>query len=484
MKTKSFYLVIVLVLSSAFITSNAQSNTFYGSSSGTNDPIIGSYQLNSAFGINTLNSYTPGDVVKGNSAFGNSALRNNLGSYNSAFGMGAMQNHEGGSYNVALGFGAMSGGANAGGQFNIALGSRALERHTTGNRNIGIGHRTLEFTDVGNNNIGIGYYSLPNLSGNTSNNNIALGYWSGTSLTTASNNIIIGYQSGGGLSVGNNNILIGSSISFPSSASTATTSGNDTSNTIAIGTQGNQRIFVHNNGFTGIGLGNNVIPQNRLEIKAQSNNSGLRFRNYTSASPTVAPNGKVLTLNANGDVVLTTDEGGSGGGDFNIYENDGAINQSTTTLNNRRVNMNGRNIWFDTSTSRRNGNIYIGSQPSYPNITGNYRLYVEGGILTEKVKVALRSTANWADFVFESDYKLATLKEVEAFIKKNKHLPGVESADELLKNGLDIGNMQAKQMEKIEELTLYAIEQDKKLEKQSKEIEILKEQVKALLERQ
>jgi hypothetical protein len=99
--------------------------------------------------------------------------------------------------------------------------------------------------------------------------------------------------------------------------------------------------------------------------------------------------------------------------------------------------------------------MYLGATSVFPNTTGNYKLFVEGGILTEKVKVALRSSANWADYVFAADYKLMPLKEVEKFVITNKHLPGIDSASELSKNGLDIAEMQSKQMEKIEELTLY-----------------------------
>lgn len=176
--------------------------------------------------------------------------------------------------------------------------------------------------------------------------------------------------------------------------------------------------------------------------------------------------------------------------DTSLYANNGTINQATTVNNNRIVNMNNRNIWFNTSSSTTNGNIYIGSSTSYPNTTGSYKLFVEGGILTEKVKVALRSTANWADYVFEKDYKLMPLNEVEKYISKNKHLPGVDSASDLSKNGLDLAEMQAKHMEKIEELTLYTIEQNKKIEQQeieikktNREVEELKAQVKALIEK-
>jgi len=154
--------------------------------------------------------------------------------------------------------------------------------------------------------------------------------------------------------------------------------------------------------------------------------------------------------------------------DTSLYANNGALNQATTINGNRVVDMNDRNIWFNTTTSTTNGKMYIGSTAVYPNATGNYKLFVEGGILTEKVKVALRSSANWADYVFAEDYKLMPLSEVEQFIKENKHLPGVASATELSKNGLDIAEMQAKHMEKIEELTLYLIEKDKKSKRKIK----------------
>jgi hypothetical protein len=97
-------------------------------------------------------------------------------------------------------------------------------------------------------------------------------------------------------------------------------------------------------------------------------------------------------------------------------------------------------------------------------LPNGYRLYVNGGILTTKVKVALYCSADWADYVFSSTYKLKPLSEVESFVKKNKHLPNVPSAEEIVKNGgIDVNQMFAKQMEKIEELTLYIIEQNKSI---------------------
>lgn len=103
-----------------------------------------------------------------------------------------------------------------------------------------------------------------------------------------------------------------------------------------------------------------------------------------------------------------------------------------------------------------------------------YKLFVEQGILTEKVKVAINCSSAWADYVFANDYKLKPLSEVEAYIKENKHLPNIPSASELVSEGLNLGEMQAKQMEKIEELTLYMIEMKKEIDTLKKENQSLK----------
>lgn len=95
--------------------------------------------------------------------------------------------------------------------------------------------------------------------------------------------------------------------------------------------------------------------------------------------------------------------------------------------------------------------------------SGGYRLLVKGGMITEKIKVAVAGSADWADYVFEPSYKLMSLDKVESFVKENKHLPNVPSAEEMSKNGLDVMQTSAKLMEKIEELTLYMIEMNKEI---------------------
>ncbi|NJM17206.1 MAG: hypothetical protein HC896_19125 [Bacteroidales bacterium] len=79
------------------------------------------------------------------------------------------------------------------------------------------------------------------------------------------------------------------------------------------------------------------------------------------------------------------------------------------------------------------------------------------------------SIDNVADYVFNEDYNLRTLTEVESFVKANKHLPGMPKGQELEKNGMDVAQMNNLLLEKIEELTLYVIEQNKRIEELEKQ---------------
>jgi hypothetical protein len=94
-------------------------------------------------------------------------------------------------------------------------------------------------------------------------------------------------------------------------------------------------------------------------------------------------------------------------------------------------------------------------------------LAVNGDIYCKKIKV---TTTGWPDYVFQQNYHLPPLKEVAEYIKQNNHLPEVPSADEVQRDGLNLGDNQATLLKKIEELTLYAIEQNKRLEAQQQQL--------------
>jgi hypothetical protein len=94
-------------------------------------------------------------------------------------------------------------------------------------------------------------------------------------------------------------------------------------------------------------------------------------------------------------------------------------------------------------------------------VPGGYKLSVNGKIIAEEVRVELR--ANWPDYVFEKDYDLQSLPELETYIAQHGHLPNIPAAAEVAKEGIALGEMNAKLLQKIEELTLHLIAQDKRL---------------------
>lgn len=99
-------------------------------------------------------------------------------------------------------------------------------------------------------------------------------------------------------------------------------------------------------------------------------------------------------------------------------------------------------------------------------------LQVRGNIHAEEVKIDL---LNWADFVFEDEYKLPKLSQVKKYIDINGHLEGIPSTKEVLENGVNLGELNKKLLQKVEELTLYTIEQEDKISKLKSELSNYKE---------
>ncbi|HEY8938504.1 MAG TPA: hypothetical protein VIM65_24960 [Cyclobacteriaceae bacterium] len=116
-----------------------------------------------------------------------------------------------------------------------------------------------------------------------------------------------------------------------------------------------------------------------------------------------------------------------------------------------------------------NGSVGIGT--SLTNNPNSYKLAVKGKIGAQEVQVENTSTT-WADYVFEPTYKLRPLKEVRKFVELNKHLPEIPSAAEVRENGHKLGEMDVLLLKKIEEMTLYMLEQEERIK--SLEEQVLK----------
>jgi hypothetical protein len=101
-----------------------------------------------------------------------------------------------------------------------------------------------------------------------------------------------------------------------------------------------------------------------------------------------------------------------------------------------------------------------------------YKLAVNGTAIFTKVKV--KPVGSWPDYVFHKDFRLPGLAELESYIREHSHLPGIASEQEVMARGIDVSEHEAALLRKVEELTLYLIEQNKRLAAQQKEIDALK----------
>ena len=248
--------------------------------------------------------------------------------------------------------------------------------------------------------------------------------------------------------------------------------------------------------------------KNNNNITLGSENSGLSSgiiglnSSLVTIGNTTVYAGSALTVQGSGTFkgsiqsITTTDNtpGLSLGNSNNYYIRffakciDGAFN-AITKLNDAAIIYGGANpstsgfVIAPSATGPsglrmdKDGKVILGSVTSTP---AGYNLYVKNGILTEKVTVATDGSSFWADFVFNKDYDLKPLSEVESYITKNHHLSEIPTTDEVNKNGVNLLEMDAKLLQKIEELTLYTIQMNKEIIQVRKDNEALKAKVEQL----
>jgi hypothetical protein len=227
-------------------------------------------------------------------------------------------------------------------------------------------------------------------------------------------------------------------------------------------------------GISGAYFSSGISANGNFLIKdITDNGNALQVNGSISANGLViatgAAAGKVLTSDANGNATWQVAAGGTTAG-WGLGGNNVTSPTTLGTTNNQDLPV----ITNNTVRMRvvgGTGNVIIGSS----NITdAGYKLAVDGNIRARKVHV---DQDTWADYVFENTYQLRSIYELEQYIQAQKHLPDVPSAAEVKKEGLDLGDNQAVLLKKIEELTLYVIEQNKRNDDQQKMIQQLQQQV-------
>jgi hypothetical protein len=454
---------------------------------------------NTSWGVGALN---PNSTGTNNTANGKNALFSNVyGSGNTAYGVNALYGNNGGENNTAMGFNALENNTN--GTNNIAIGAFALNKMTLHSKNIAIGDsalynnglgattanhslrntaigsRTLLFNTTGFRNTALGNEAMyKNLIGYS---NVAVGsnsLYSNTlgiyntaegdnalySNINGSNNVAFGYEALRTNSSGDGNTAIGSLALWSNNNSSNTAIGyyagynNNGSGNVFIGNEagisesGSNKLYINNDN----GNANNALIYGEFNTDKLSINNKLGIGMMSQSFPLEVKG----ILNGNSDLIKLYNSAGEAKWHMNILPN-GTLNFAETGQADYRLALG------------PGGEVLIGNKEA----TG-YRLSVDGKIATTEVRV--QPSAVWPDYVFMPSYNLMSLPELEKSIDNHKHLPGIPSAEEIEKEGIQVGEMQRKMMEKIEELTLYIIDLNKKIEVLQSENKAQGEQIKKM----
>ncbi len=265
------------------------------------------------------------------------------------------------------------------------------------------------------------------------------------------------------------------------------------SSLVLTGRSGGFNDLVLNNGNVGINyatpaeklhvLGNMILAFANPILQLQQGNidkgfiqlNGDDFRVGTNTSNI---NGKFVVRTAAGDQFFVDNAGYVGigvsglGAEARVHVGTGLDASLVSNGYLMLGNSSGSNLIFDNNeimarSAGAAGNLVLqndGGTVRIGNVAvpSGYKFAVNGKVICEEVRVKL-STA-WPDYVFSDNHQLRSLPELKQFIQTNKHLPGIPSAKEVETNGIAVGEMQKKMMEKIEELTLYIIQQQKEIE--------------------
>ena len=142
---------------------------------------------------------------------------------------------------------------------------------------------------------------------------------------------------------------------------------------------------------------------------------------------------------------------------------------TNNVFNTRKVQFGTQQNNFKTLVVSDGDKVGMGTE-NFPSNDPLFRLYVNGGIKAQELKIELCTTGSWCDYVFDSSYKLMPLTDVKKFVTKNKHLPNMPSAETLVKEeGFELGKITTLQQEKIEEIFLHLINLEEKVKKLEKE---------------
>ena len=505
--------------------SSPGASVFVGPDAGKNDDGTSNYNTYVGYNAGELNT-----TARWNTALGYKALEKNTGDNNIGIGKEALWNKTNGISNVAIGAEALEDMTT--GSSNTAIGNRVMANKTSGNNNVAIGQGSLSNNLTGSDNTAIGTNAG---ASNTGSNNVFIGNWTGNT-NTGSDNVFIGSFAGQN-AVGSDRLYIDNSATntplvygeFNNDLLkiNGTLQVNDWSFPAGIGsagalllangqnpmtwspynlptTDGTANQLLKTNGSGQLSWANDLIddadasPSNELQSLSIANDQLSISNGNTVTIPNLSPwteSGSDV-YRSTGDVSIGTSNPQA---KFHVHDAGSTTTEllltaHATTNGNSKVTMAENTsgtlamYWQYTGAEdelelygRVNGTFYgphlnikrAGGEVAIGNdFATGYRLSVDGKVACEEVRVELSGA--WPDYVFSNDYQLSSLEEWEQYIQMHRHLPGIPSAKEIESEGLELGEIQRKMMEKIEELSLHLIALDKANKQLQKEIAILK----------
>ena len=239
--------------------------------------------------------------------------------------------------------------------------------------------------------------------------------------------------------------------------------------------------------FTSTNDGSGVLPR-VLYAKYEGNTTGSVVGTWSEAHPRDGDGTGGIFIGGEDGIVATAKGGSANFGCIGVLaQSEGSAGVGTRYAVLAQADGGETNYGiFASATGGTNnwsgwfsGKAYASTMAvSTTNIPGGYALAVGGKALCEEIEVML--VADWPDYVFEENYDLMSLPEVEQSIKENGHLPGVPSAAEVAEGGIALGSFQATLLEKVEEMTLHMIEVNKSLEEIRQENDALKARLAAV----
>jgi trimeric autotransporter adhesin len=445
----------------------------------------------------TFNTATGYESLKNNSgsfntAYGGNALLNNTtGIFNTAVGVNALTNNTTASNNTAVGLNTMSN--NTTGDLNAAIGASALSLNTTGSSNTATGFKALEANTTGNFNTAGGAKAL--INNTTGAVNTAFGANALISNTTGSNNTATGTNAlflnttglkntATGMGALFNNTVGIENVADGESALTANSTGNDNTaigiSSLPQNTTGSVNVGIGSNSLssnisgvanTAIGAGADVGAGDLFNATAIGSGSRVDcsncmvlgsvklFTQLPEVNVGIGTTNPAFLLDVAGRMRIRSGTGINTAGTW--FNNNANTNVAAFTgmFSDSYVGLYGTGSGWGFLMNTQDGRVAIGTDTP----ANGYKLSVFGKAICEELVVQLKGA--WPDYVFKKNYRLQPLAELEKFIAENKHLPNIPVAADIEKNGLQVGDMQKKMIEKIEELTLYVIELKKEIDK-------------------